>query len=71
MLNEAYVIGESRYSGILNIFSNQNDMAGISLDGEHSFFDLQLLNNKASTMELVDTSGSVQPDIRITGQVYV
>jgi len=43
VLNEAYMIGEFRYSGIINIFSNQHDMAGISLEGEHSFFNFQPL----------------------------
>jgi hypothetical protein len=69
VLNEAYMIGEFRYSGIINIFSNQHDMAGISLDGEHSFFDFQLLDNKLDIPEFQkDSDSSDLPDVR--NQLY-
>jgi len=69
VLNEAYMIGEFRYSGIINIFSNQHDMAGISLEGEHSFFNFQLIDNKLDIPEFQkDSDCSDQPDIR--NQLY-
>ncbi len=69
VLNEAYMIGEFRYSGIINIFSNQHDMAGISLKGEHSFFNFQLIDNKLDIPESQkDSHCSDQPDIR--NQLY-
>jgi len=69
VLNEAYMIGEFRYSGILSIFSNQNDMAGISLTGEHYFFDYQLLDSMLSMPEKqLDPCKSAHPNIR--NQLY-
>jgi hypothetical protein len=65
VLNEAYMIGKFRYSGIFSIFSNQNDMAGISLTGEHYFFDYQLLDSKLSKSEKqTDPCNLAHPDIR-------
>lgn len=69
VMNAAYMIGKFRYSGIFSIFSNQNDMAGISLTGEHYFFDYQLLDSKLSMSEKqTDPCKSAHPDIR--NQLY-
>jgi hypothetical protein len=42
VLNRAYMVGNTRYSGIFSIYSSNMDMAGVSTRGEGQFFNLQM-----------------------------
>jgi hypothetical protein len=65
VLNHAYMVGKFRYSGILSLFSNKKDMAGISQEGERYFFNLQLLDQILHKREYQDVSVDTEiPDIR-------
>lgn len=47
VLNRAYMVGNTRYSGIFSIYTNNKDMAGLSTQGEGHFFNLQMLDQHA------------------------
>jgi len=47
VLNEAYMVGNTRYSGILNVFSRRADLAGMEPGGEHHYFNIHLLDDES------------------------
>lgn len=46
VINQAYLVGNSRYSGILSVYSAKKDMTGMNREGERHFFNLRLLDEK-------------------------
>jgi len=65
VLNQAYMVGNTRYSGILSIYSTKKDMSGLAQEGERHFFNLRMLddNNPVFEYELTAKEAS-SPDIR-------
>ena len=64
-LNQAYMIGNTRYSGILSIYSAKKDMSGLTQEGERHFFNLQMLDDENQAYEYKAASmESTLPDIR-------
>jgi len=65
VLNQAYMVGNTRYSGILSIFSTKKDMSDLAQEGERHFFNLRMLDDKSPVYEyeaaLMESSS---PDIR-------
>lgn len=47
VLNRAYMVGNTRYSGIFSVYSVNKDMAGLSPRGEGQFFNLQMPDRQA------------------------
>lgn len=68
VLNQAYIVGNTRYSGIFSIYSSKKDMAGLDQQGERYFFNLQMLDNKGQIMR---ESGKLAPRLpRISNLLY-
>jgi len=65
VLNQAYMVGNTRYSGILSIYSTKKDMSGLAQEGERNFFNLRMLDEKNPVYgyEAASTEPS-SPDIR-------
>jgi hypothetical protein len=55
VVNGGYIIGKTMYSGIICIYSNKRDMAGMELNKSHKYFNFQLLQN-----ELVTIPGNIE-----------
>lgn len=65
VLNQAYMVGDFRYSGILSVFSRKKDMAGLEQEGERNFFNYRLLDEAAGSSRIDETLvDSTIPDIR-------
>jgi hypothetical protein len=65
VLNKAYMVGNTRYSGILSIYSTKKDMSGVAQEGEHHFFNLHMLDDEDPGFEhTADPMESSFPDIR-------
>jgi hypothetical protein len=66
VVGSGYMIGNFRYSGIFSIFSREQDMAGVSLEGDHHFFNYGLMpeNDGQCTACLVPPARTGVPDIR-------
>ncbi len=66
VVNKGYMIGNFRYSGIFSIFSKRQDMAGITLEGDHHFFNYTFLEaGQEITPECTEEPPeSAFPDIR-------
>ena len=44
VVNQAYMVGNTRYSGIISIYSSKKDMTGMTQEGERHFFNFHLLD---------------------------
>ena len=64
VLNRAYMVGNTRYSGIFSIYSSNKDMAGLSTRGEGHFFNLQMLDQYAKPEPALHSSDAGGPFIR-------
>ena len=65
VLNQAYMVGSIRYSGILSVYSGKKDMSGLDQDGERQFFNLQMLDDNSLDFEYEAAAReSSIPDIR-------
>jgi len=65
VLNQAYMVGNKRYSGIFSVYSSKRDMAGITQEGERYFFNLRFLDDKhPDHMHGAGPGESSLPDIR-------
>ena len=65
VLNQAYMVGNTRYSGILSIYSSKKDMSGLAQEGERYFFNLRMLDDKSPVYEYeAALTESSSPDIR-------
>lgn len=65
VVNHAYMVGNSRYSGIISIYSSKKDMTGMSQEGERNFFNLRLLDGAYREKEdTAGSRGSSFPDVR-------
>lgn len=65
VLNQAYMVGNTRYSGILSIYSTKKDMSGLAQEGERHFFNLRMLDDKIPVYEYeAFLAESSSPDIR-------
>ena len=65
VLNEAYMVGSIRYSGILSVYSGKKYMSGLDQDGERQFFNFQMLDDNSLDFEYEAAAReSSIPDIR-------
>jgi len=65
VLNQAYMVGNTRYSGILSIYSTKKDMSGLAQEGERHFFNLRMLDDKNPGYKCkAALTESSSPDIR-------
>jgi len=66
VVGSGYMVGNFRYSGIFSIFSRERDMAGISLEGDHHFFNYGLIQERDGPCMACQatTGGKTLPDIR-------
>jgi len=65
VLNQAYMVGNTRYSGILSIYSTKKDMSGLAQEGERHFFNLRMLDDKNPVFEHeLSAKEASSPDIR-------
>ncbi|MFC2129225.1 TonB-dependent receptor plug domain-containing protein [Bacteroidota bacterium] len=46
VINGGYIVGKNRYSGIISIYSNHGDLAGMELPENTKFFNYNLLSSK-------------------------
>ncbi len=46
VINGGYIIGKTLYSGIISIFTNKGDLAGMTLNNNYQYFDYQLLQQR-------------------------
>jgi hypothetical protein len=69
VLNRAYMVGNTRYSGIFSIYTSNKDMAGFAQNGERHFFNLQMLDHPAGpNINLSAPDGTTLP--RISNLLY-
>jgi len=61
VINRAYMVGNTRYSGIFSIYSNKKDMAGLSEQGERHFFNLKMLDDPGQYAHETDPSDATLP----------
>ena len=64
VLNQAYMVGKTRYSGILSIYSAKKDMSGMAQEGSRHFFNFHMLYNACPVYENMAAAESSAPDIR-------
>ncbi len=64
VLNQAYMVGNTRYSGILSIYSTKKDMSGMAQEGTRHFFNFHMLDNRNPLSEKMAVEESSAPDIR-------
>lgn len=64
VVNRAYMVGNTRYSGILSIYSSKKDMSGLAQVGERHFFNLGMLDLRGQDDEVRDRLESSAPDTR-------
>jgi len=64
-LNQAYMVGNTRYSGILSIYSTKKDMSGLAQEEDRHFFNFQMLDdgNTCNEYEASSTESFI-PEIR-------
>ena len=43
VINQAYMVGNTRYSGIFSVYSNKRDMAGMTQEGDRYFFNFSFI----------------------------
>lgn len=64
VLNQAYMVGTTRYSGILSVYSTKNDMSDLAHEGTRHFFNFHMLDNLYLENESLPAADSSSPDIR-------
>jgi len=64
VLNQAYMVGNTRYSGILSIYSTKKDMSGMAKEGSRHFFNFHMLENAYPKYAYMAVKESSAPDIR-------
>jgi hypothetical protein len=65
VVNQAYMVGFTRYSGIISVYSSKKDMTGMAQEGERHFFNFRLIDGNYSIKgDETSTRGSSIPDVR-------
>jgi len=67
VVNKGYLVNNTRYSGIISIFSEQRDMAGLEMDETHHFFNFNFFSiPHTGLFPAYDQLGEVEniPDLR-------
>ena len=68
LIYSGYVLGNNKYSGIMNIFTKNKDLSGIELPQSSMFFNYQMFAEQEKTNNLTSLSSngssSRMPDIR-------
>lgn len=63
LVNHSYVIGNSKYNGIISVFSKSHDIAGIDLPENSLFFSYQMYSSQKE-VHITELSGPRIPDRR-------
>ncbi|MFC2089230.1 hypothetical protein ACFLT1_00530 [Bacteroidota bacterium] len=63
LINGGYIVNETVFSGIINIYSKNNNLGGMELNGDERFFTYQLFTDFDTDMTLIEST----PDKRSAG----
>lgn len=69
VINGGYILGQNMFSGIISIYSNQRDLAGMELNNNYQYFNFQLFQNNCNNL----SSGNSVPipgNFKMLNQLY-